>query len=137
MGAPCVAPVPIIYTVRREDLINAEPQKAVDPTEASKRAICIGEATEYHEVAGRSLSSGYAHLETEEVANLKIPTLSGRDICCSVRPHLRTPLLPWLPRVGLTPEAPGVTVNGGRTPLTPGSLSSCHHISARMSGFSW
>ena len=135
--APCVAPVPIIFTVRREDLINAEPQKAVDPTEASKRAICIGEATEYHEVAGRPVSSGYAHLETEEVANLKVPTVSGRDICCSVRPYLRTLLHPWLPGLRLTPEAHGVMVDGGRTPLTPGSLSSCHHIWARISGFSW
>ena len=33
--------------------------------------------------------SGYAHLE-EEVANLKIPAVSGRDICCNVRLHLRT-----------------------------------------------
>ena len=36
---------------RREGLFNAEQQRAVDPTDASERAICIRgrEATEYQE----------------------------------------------------------------------------------------
>ena len=40
--APCAAPVPVIFAARRKGFINAEPQRAVDRAEASKRAIGIG-----------------------------------------------------------------------------------------------
>ena len=43
VSAPCVTPIPIVFTVGREGIINAESQRAVDPTEASEWPISIGD----------------------------------------------------------------------------------------------
>ena len=56
--------------------------KPVSDTSASKAAGATG----YQEAAEHSVSSGYAHPEEEEVANLKIPAVSQHDSCCNVRP---------------------------------------------------
>ena len=92
--------------------------------------------TEYQEVGEQSVSSGHAHLEAEGGYELEETHVVGTRHLSWCSPSSEDDPFPWLSRLGLAPEAAGVTVDGGGTPvsLTPGSLSSCHNIWTRMSG---
>ena len=95
---------------------------------------------------GRSWTCGVVGIcssGAEEGASLTTPTVSRNDSHCSA--HLRRKInQPKLPRLELAPEAPCARSpcviaekekrGRRRPPLTPGALSSCHHIWTVMPG---
>ena len=41
LGAPSIHPVPVIFAIASKDVVNAEPQRAVDGAEATERTVSI------------------------------------------------------------------------------------------------